>query len=98
MDNVWKLKLGQEVFGVLTRKEIDQPWTFCVFEPTPAFEQYRALFEEELQLLNRDDIEHWQQAYHKITSLGFTLEPVGTEDAITEFILHIDGGAAWFRY
>ncbi|MCP4538500.1 MAG: hypothetical protein GY832_15295 [Chloroflexi bacterium] len=99
MSESWRLKLGEETLGVLTKDRLDQPSMFCHFEPAPAFEQYKPLFAEELRLLNLEKMDLWEQAYRKIISPGFTLEPVGKKSQIIkDFILHIEGNEAWFRW
>jgi hypothetical protein len=98
MSGSWRLKCGKELLDTLTQKSFDQPWIVCRFQAEPAFRQYAELFKDELGVLNRDEMHLWEQAYQRIIDLGLTLHPVDTVDAIAEFILHIDGEEAWFRY
>jgi hypothetical protein len=48
---VWELRKGEAVLGRLVEYERDFPWINCCFEPTPAFEPYRALFDAEPDIL-----------------------------------------------
>jgi hypothetical protein len=97
IDN-WILKAGAEKLGILTFKEIDQPWVVCYFQAEPAFAKYESYFKEELRLLDLDDMTSWEQAYSAIDGLGLVLEPVNhEEEKITDFILHIEGDEASFR-
>jgi hypothetical protein len=44
------------------------------------------------------DIEEWDAAYRKIIDLNLRLIDLTDETSITEFLLHIKGDEAWFRY
>ena len=74
---------------------VDWPWFICDFAPTPAFEQYRPLFERELALIET----------HRTENVGDQLELASTEienlnlkliDLTTaktgEVLIHVDGG------
>ena len=99
MKNQWELKKGGELLGVLTEQNIHQPWINCKFQASPAFALYEGLFAEEIRLLNRDEMELRQQAYQKIDELELALEPLNEGgETIKDFILHIDGDRAQFRY
>ena len=98
MSKSWRLKRDKELLGTLTCQSSDQPWIVCQFQAELAFRQYSDLFEEELDILNRDEMHLWEQAYQKIIDLGLTLEAVDAVESITDFLLHIDGEEAWFRY
>ncbi len=69
---------------------------YCKFEPAASFAELKPLFDDELRLLNRDDMRAWEEAYEKIRALKLQL--VNGENEIGEFLLHIDGDEAWFRY
>ena len=98
MGQSWKLKLDNEILGVLTDGSPDMPFMFCKFVASAPFSKYQALFAKELELLNSDQMALWEQIYSEINALGLALEPNdGTSELITEFILHIDGNKAWFR-
>ena len=91
---------GDALLATLRKADADQSWFICAFEPTPAFEEYRTLFEEEERILNGpgDTFELWEAAYARIDALGLRLVPNdGTEDII-EFLLHVYGNEAWLKY
>ena len=94
----YQLRRGDELLGTLTLITPDFPWMFCKFEPCDSFTEIRALFEEELRLLDREDWVAWEQAYEKIRELSLQLMNVKEDCEIEEFLLHIDGDEAWFRY
>ena len=95
------LMRGEELLGTITGLTPDQPFFGGTFTPTPPFEDVRALFQEELHLLNRSgddfDVAAWENAYQRILDLGLRLVfDDGSE--VTDFLLHVDGSHAWFRY
>ena len=53
---------------------------------------------EELLRLNRidDDAESWEQAYDAVLAVVTLWNPQGHE--VPEFLLHIDGREAWWRW
>jgi hypothetical protein len=96
-----ELKQGELLLGTLETTDLDQPWVICKFTPTPAFEAVKPLFDAELELIEGSDdleIDAWEMAYSRIDELGLQLVPVNGEPSISEFVLHIDGSEAWFRY
>ena len=94
----WKLMRDTEVLGTLEILGPDQPWVNARFTATPAFEEVSANFAEELGLLNADRMEEWSAAWERILALGLWLDPQDGGPPIEEFLLHIDGPSAWFRY
>jgi hypothetical protein len=56
------------------------------------------LFEEELKLLDADRMDEWETAYERITSLGLQLIDMKDKKSIDEFLLHVRGNEAWFRF
>jgi hypothetical protein len=96
----WRLKRGNVVLGTLSELSIDQPFGVYRFEPTPDFEGVRPLFDEELRLLNtrRSTSREWEEASERIEGLGLTLVSPDEAQIIDDFLLHIDGDRAWFRY
>ena len=89
---------GTEVLGTLEVLGPDQPWFNGRFTATPAFEEVRADFQEELRLLNADRIEEWSAAWERILALGVRLDPQDGGPPIEDFLLHVDGESAWFRF
>jgi hypothetical protein len=94
----YQLKRGNDLLGRLSSCVPDFPWMNCTFEPSPLFAQLRPLFEDELRLLDREDIDAWETAYEKIFALKLRLVVTKTEEEISEVLLHIEGDKAWFRY
>jgi hypothetical protein len=94
----FQLKRGEELLGVLRPCGNDFPWVMCSFEPTESFAEVEPLFEEELRLLDAEEMEAWERAYGRVTSLGLRLIDEESGKQIGEFLLHIRGDEAWFRY
>jgi hypothetical protein len=94
---VWELYKDKVLLGTFRACKLDWPWLFCQFEPTPAFEPYRVLFETESALLNRGADPEWEKAYERIAQQCFALVPVDLQRGVQEFLLHIEGDQGWFR-
>ena len=99
----WLLVLGQTLLGVLTVTSVNQPFFLCSFQPTDEFDQYRLLFEERLRLAESvdPDNEDWSAVeviHEQIQGLGLSLKRMNDGAEIKEFLLHVRGDEAWFRY
>ncbi|MFN3648885.1 MAG: hypothetical protein ACK47B_04815 [Armatimonadota bacterium] len=94
----WELRRGEEALGVISLTSLDQPWLNGEFIPTASFEQVGLIFEEELRLLNEDQLEEWEKCYDRIDALGLSLHSLSSGRVVREFVLHIDGKDACFRY
>ena len=96
-----QLKRGNALLGTLQVIDLDQPWFICEFVRASGFESVKPLFDEELALLEGSDnfdIDAWENAYSRIDDLGLQLVPTDGGTPIDEFVLHIDGQEARFRY
>jgi len=67
-DSVWRLRRGDELVAELVVTGGDFPWLNATVRATPAFDELRPLFAEELRLLDRldQDVEAWEAAYDRI--------------------------------
>lgn len=97
MGEVWRLYQGEVLLGTL-KVWREMPWLSGKFHPTPAFEPLRPLFQREIDLLNAEEHEAWEEAYDAIDALGLSLWAPDAEAPVREFLLHVDGDEAWFRY
>jgi len=93
-----QLKRGEILLGTLQVRNLDMPWVICAFEATEAFDDVRSLFDEELKMVDKDDMDDWEKAYQRIEELGLVLVDVEGGKSITEFLLHVHGNEARFRY
>jgi hypothetical protein len=94
----YRLYRGDELLGTITHTDDDFPWHNGTFDPTPEFEELRPLFEQELALLNSGKMDEWEMAWGAITAHGLRLVSRSPGADIDDFLLHIDGEQAWWRY
>jgi hypothetical protein len=97
-DRVWQLMRGDELLAELVVTGTDFPWLTGTLRPTSGFEEVRPLFQDELFRLDHLDDEPgtWEAAYRRIRQAMRLLAPDGRP--VPEFLLHIDGGNAWWRW
>jgi hypothetical protein len=95
---VWQLRHGNELLAELTVTDGDFPWLNATLRATDAFMPWRAAFDDELSLLDDidDHIERWEAAYRRIDQHLTLHYPTG--ERVAEFVLHIEGDAAWWRW
>jgi hypothetical protein len=76
----------------------DFPWLNARVDPLEGLEDVLPLFAEELLRLEHidDDAESWEQAYDAVRATVTLFYPGGSQ--VPEFLLHIDGGVAWWRW
>lgn len=106
MDKRWTLMADDVSLGTLELNEVDQPWWYCHFAPTSAFEAVRPLFEAEQAAFEADEAVRMSgqldaglqdEAYKAIDALKLRL--VANDGQIIDtLLLHIEGNEAWFRY
>jgi hypothetical protein len=96
---ILELYRDDTLLAVLSNIQLcDWPWYSCNFQPTPAFEEYRPLFDQELKLLEGEGAtQEWDMAYEKIENLHLTLSYPSQAKATDIFLLHIDGETARFK-
>ncbi|NUP38611.1 MAG: hypothetical protein HOY76_16735 [Streptomyces sp.] len=95
---VWRVRSGEEPVGEILIDDADFPWLSGRFTAGPGFEAVRDLFARELALMDQDYEKHWQEwetAYDEITRRVSLSSPDGP---VPEFLLHIEGDRAWFRW
>jgi hypothetical protein len=97
-EQAWRLLHGETLVGEVYVTDADFPWLSGRFVPQEEFENIRALFEEELALIDREgelDVEKWESIYRQIVNRVTLIKPDGTPAA--EFLLHIKDNDAWLR-
>ncbi|MDQ0766413.1 hypothetical protein QFZ32_000924 [Streptomyces canus] len=95
---VWKVRSGDEAVGDILIDEADFPWLAGRFTAGPGFAGVRELFARELALVEEDDEERqqqWEEAYDEVRRRVSLHAPGGP---VPEFLLHIEGDRAWFRW
>ncbi|MEU4681808.1 hypothetical protein [Streptomyces xinghaiensis] len=99
-DRSWRLMQGDTQVGTLVLDHIDQPWFHCRFTATPAWEPLRPAMEAWTRVVDSDYSNELQitQACEAVDALRLTLLPVSGSDQIDDFLIHVEGDAARFRY
>jgi hypothetical protein len=95
---VWQVGGDGGPVGEILIDEADFPWLSGRFTPGPGYDTVRGLFAHELALLERDsqdDREAWEAVYDEIRRRVSLSSPQGP---VAEFLLHVDGDRAWFRW
>ncbi|KAA0254431.1 MAG: hypothetical protein EDM79_20875 [Chloroflexi bacterium] len=92
------LKQGDIVLGTLKETDNDFPWRYCTFTPTDAFQSVKPLFDRAREQVEAEEWEQFDKAYQQIEALGLRLVDPLSGDEIREFLLHIEGDSASFRY
>lgn len=95
---VWQLFRGDELLAELIVTGGDFPWLNAEVRPAAGFSEVRALFDEELRPLDHldEEPEQWEAAYRHIREVMRLLAPDG--QPVPEFLLHIKGADAWWRW
>ncbi|MEU5099598.1 hypothetical protein [Streptomyces sp. NPDC020996] len=93
--DVWQLRRGEQVVGEILIEEGDFPWLSGRFVPAEGFAEVKPLFERELELVEEEDLDEWDEVVREI---GEQLQLVAPAGPVAEFLLHIDGERAWFRW
>ncbi|NXY97369.1 hypothetical protein HYE82_23940 [Streptomyces sp. BR123] len=84
-----------ELLGEIEIVETDFPWLRGRFTAQRAFAEFRPWFDEALAALEDEDFERFDEVYESMTR---TLRLVSPDGPVAEFLLHIQGDAAWFRW
>jgi hypothetical protein len=104
---IWRVRAADGLVGEIAVDGGDFPWLSGRFTPGPVFDSVKNLFARELALLEpllegmQDATEEeaaegaWEAAYDAVRS-AVTLE--SPDGPVPEFLLHIDGTDAWFRW
>lgn len=98
----WKLAEQTEVVGLLAVTGSDFPWLEGDFAPSIGFDKWRAVFAEESRLIDLENLEEsdeydaWELIVERITGALTLVDPQGRE--VEDFLLHIDGAHATWRW
>ncbi|NEB03638.1 hypothetical protein [Streptomyces sp. SID13726] len=102
LGEVWQVRGGDGPVGEILIDDADFPWLSGRFTAGPGYESVRELFVRELALMEplmtQDDEEgwrRWEAAYDEIERRVTLVAPGGP---VPEFLLHIEGDRAWFRW
>lgn len=93
--DIWRLMRHDVLLGTITVEEVDFPWLRGGFAPEPPFTQVKPWFDEALALMEADHFERFETVYDRIPQELTLVSPTGP---VADFLLHIDGGKARFRW
>ncbi|WP_399893908.1 hypothetical protein ACGH7X_36305 [Streptomyces sp. BBFR51] len=88
---------GAEI-GEILIEDADFPWLSGRFRAGPAYGAVHDLFVRELALAERDDAGHWTQWEAVYAEIERRVRLVSPDGPVAEFLLHIKGERAWFRW
>ncbi|MFH8977835.1 hypothetical protein [Streptomyces sp. NPDC017890] len=88
---------GAEV-GEILIDDADFPWLSGHFRAGPAFGAVQDLFARELALVERDAEGHWEEWEAVYGEIERRVRLVSPDGPVAEFLLHIRGERAWFRW
>lgn len=99
-DQSWQLMQAGTRVGTLTLDHIDQPWFRCTFTGTSAWEAIRPILEAWTHSVEGAEPDHpaVERALEAVDALQLTLVPPDGSDPIDDFLIHIRGSQASFRY
>jgi hypothetical protein len=91
---------GDTHVGALVLDHIDHPWFHCRFSATPAWEPLRPTVEAWITVVESNDSDDLQitRALEAVDALALALVSVPDSEQIDDFLLHVEGDAARFRY
>ncbi|MEV8015886.1 hypothetical protein AB0O76_05930 [Streptomyces sp. NPDC086554] len=99
-DRSWELIQANNLLGTLTLDEIDQPWFRCHFTGTSAWEGVRPILEEWTHSIEAEqpDPPRVNRAMGAVDALELSLVPADGSEPIDDFLIHVRGTQASFRY
>ncbi|MFJ8113530.1 hypothetical protein [Streptomyces sp. NPDC096132] len=95
---VWSVRGadGREEIGDIVVEDADFPFLSGRFSAAgPAFDAVEPLFTRELSLMEDENWEEWEAVQGEIRRRVTLVSPRGP---VPEFLLHIEGDTAWFRW
>lgn len=105
---VWRVRRAPEAgratdaefgdIGEIVIDDADFPWLSGRFRAGPGYGAVRDLFARELALAEADDAEHWTHWEAAYAEIERRVRLVSPEGPVAEFLLHIRGDRAWFRW
>lgn len=97
-EHVWTLRRDGDLVAELAVISGDRPWVTSWVSAKPGMDDLRPLFERELDLLDEPDTDPaaWESAQQQLQDTLELHRPDGR--AVREFVLHVDGNHAWWRW
>ncbi|WP_413662309.1 hypothetical protein ACG1BZ_13755 [Microbulbifer sp. CNSA002] len=97
--NIWELYKEDEKLADLTQTDLDQPWFIGVLVPTPAFDEYRNLFERAQRFIETEefDSEESEDTFVEIDNLKLRLVRMSDKRVFKDVMLCVSGDEVWWR-
>ncbi|MEU7551464.1 hypothetical protein AB0B01_03725 [Streptomyces sp. NPDC044571] len=95
LERRWGQEHGRELVGEIAIAGFDFPWLSGRFTPQPAFAVFKPWFDEARAVLAEEDFERFDEVYASIARRLTLVSPTGP---VAEFLLHIEGDEARFRW
>ncbi|WP_449060343.1 hypothetical protein [Planomonospora algeriensis] len=92
---IWRVLRGRELVGEILIEDADFPWLSGHFTPGPAFAEVKPLFDRDLELMEEQRWDEWEEVYEEIRKAVSMVAPSGP---VAEFLLHVEEDRAWFRW
>ncbi|GAA2436735.1 hypothetical protein GCM10010421_28130 [Streptomyces glaucus] len=91
---------GDTHVGTLLLDHIDQPWLHCRFTATAAWDSVRPVLAAWTQAVESDDSNELavDEALEAVDALQLALVAVAGSERIDDFLIHVEGDTARFRY
>lgn len=84
--------------GTLVLARVDQPWFVCSFGATSDWEASRPTVQAWTRAVDEGDEDEMICALEAVDALGLSLVPVTDAETIGDFLIHVEGRTARFRY
>ncbi|MEU5690139.1 hypothetical protein DEJ48_39210 [Streptomyces venezuelae] len=94
-DATWHVVRKGTLIGTITVTENDFLWLRGRFIAEPVFAEVKPWFDEVLAILESEDFARFDAAYDRIPQELALVSPSGP---VADFLLHIEGDEAWFRW
>ncbi|MGW2377467.1 MULTISPECIES: hypothetical protein [Kitasatospora] len=91
----WQLLRGGELLGEIVVDDGHFPWLDGRFVPEAGFVEVKPWFDESAALVDAENFQAFERAYDRIDG---TLTLVSPHGPVAEFLLHIRGDRASFRW
>lgn len=95
-DSTWRLMRQDDLLGTIAITEADFPWLHGRFAPEPAFAEVKPWFDAVLALMEAEVYDERFDAAYELIPQALTL--VSPRGPVADFLLHVDGEDAWFRW
>ena len=72
-------------------EEDNFPWQGGTFVAFREFARVKELFDRELQMIEADEMDQWEEVWAEIEGPGLRLVPINGGEPMTELVIHVQG-------